>query len=79
MNIILPTTQELEPTIHTIVFFMTIGTTPAITFNSTLPIYYHNDFGLVAGKTYEVNALFNGNAWIIASVEIFIPTTNSGE
>ena len=64
--------------VQTIVFFMTIGTTPAITFSSALPIYYHDGFELEAGKTYEVNALFNGSAWIIASVEIVIPT-NEGE
>jgi hypothetical protein len=63
--------------VQTIVFFMTIGATPAITFSSALPIYYHDGFELEAGKTYEVNALFNGSAWVIASVEIVIPTTNN--
>lgn len=62
--------------VRTIVFYLTIGATPAITFSSAIPIYCHNGFQLEVGKTYEVNALFNGTAWIIASVEIVVQTNN---
>ena len=77
LEVTLPTITDTN-TVKTIILYLTIGTTPAITFSSALPIYYHDGFELEAGKTYEVNALFNGSAWIIASVEIVIPT-NEGE
>lgn len=70
-SIVLPTITDLTK-VATIVFFIGAGSTPAITFTSSHPIYYHDGFELEAGKTYEVNALFNGNAWVIASVEIII-------
>lgn len=71
MGVVLPVPIDVTK-VQTIVFFMTIGITPAITFSSDIPIYYHDGFELEAGKTYEVNALFNGSAWVIASVEIIV-------
>ena len=72
-------------TVRTVVIYLTAGTTPAITISSTAPsgsaapdVYYHNGFELEAGKTYEVNCLWNGASWIVAAVEIVIPT-NEGE
>jgi hypothetical protein len=60
--------------ISNIIFFIPTGTTPAITFSSTNTILYQNGFALEASKTYEINALWNGAAWVIAAVEIEIPT-----
>jgi hypothetical protein len=57
-----------------IIFFLPTGTTPAITFSSTNTILYQNGFALEASKTYEINALWTGAAWVIAAVEIEIPT-----
>ena len=75
MGVVLPVPIDVTK-VRTIVFFMTIGTTPTITFSSDIPIYYHDGFELAAGKTYEINALFNGSVWVIASVEIIVPTNN---
>lgn len=75
VGIALPVPADVTK-VRTIVFYLTTGTTPAITFSSAAPVYYHNGFELQAGKTYEVNALFNGVSWVIASVEIVIPTNN---
>lgn len=58
--------------VQTIVFYMTMDSAPAVTFTSEQPIYYHDGFELEAGKTYEVNALWNGAAWVVASVEIVV-------
>lgn len=71
MAITLPTITDLTK-VQSIVFFFTAGTTPAITFTSSHSIYYHDGFEIEAGSTYEVNALFNGSAWVIASVNIVI-------
>lgn len=84
LAVTLPAMTDLT-TVRTVVIYLTAGTTPAITISSTAvsggtapDVYYQDGFELEAGKTYEVNALFNGSAWIIASVEIIIPT-NEGE
>ena len=70
-DITLPTLTDVT-TVQTIVFYMTMGSAPAVTFTSEQPIYYHDGFELEAGKTYEVNALWNGSAWVVASVEIVV-------
>ena len=64
-------------TVRTIVLFLTGGTTPAITISSTAPsggsapdVYYQDGFEIESGKTYEINVLWNGSAWIVASVKI---------
>lgn len=69
MNITLPSPTDVTK-VRTIVFYLTTGATPAITFSSAIPIYCHDGFQLEAGNTYEINALFNGAAWIIANVKI---------
>lgn len=79
LAITLPAMTDLT-TVRTVVIYLTAGTTPAVTITSadSKNVYYHDGFELEAGKTYEVNALYNGSAWIIASVEIVVPT-NEGE
>lgn len=74
LAVTLPTISDAT-SVKSIVFYMTGGTTPAITFTSTHDVYYSNGFGIESGKTYEVNALYNGVAWVVASVEIV--TSNS--
>lgn len=61
--------------VNSIIFYLTGGTSPSIIFTSDSDVYYSNGFGIESGKTYEVNALYNGIAWVVASVEIV--TSNS--
>ena len=62
--------------ITSIVFAMTTGASPAVTFTAsaiggtTPPIYAQDGFAIEASTTYEVNAIFNGVAWIIAALKI---------
>lgn len=63
----------------TVVLYLTGGTTPAVTISSTAPtggsapaVRFSNGYAIESGKTYEVNCLWNGAAWIVASVEIEI-------
>lgn len=65
--------------IANVVLYLTGGTTPAVTIASTAPsggtapdVYYQDGFAIETGKTYEVNCLWNGAAWIVAAVEIVI-------
>ena len=64
-------------TVRTVVIYLTAGTTPAITISSadSKDVYYQDGFEIEAGNTYEINALFNGAAWIVAAVKI--NTSNS--
>lgn len=65
--------------IANVVLMLTGGTTPAVTIASTAPsggtapdVYYQDGFAIEAGKTYEVNCLYNGVAWVVAAVEITV-------
>lgn len=65
--------------IANVVLYLTGGTTPAVTIASTAPsggtapdVYYQDGFAIEAGKSYEVNCLWNGVAWVVAAVEIVI-------
>ena len=64
-------------TVRAVVVYLTGGTTPAVTISSTAPtggtapaVYEQDGFGIESGKTYEVNCLWNGAAWIVGSIEI---------
>ena len=61
-------------TVKTVVLYLTAGTTPAVTISAadSKEVLYQDGFGIEAGKTYEVNALYNGAAWVVASVEIIV-------
>lgn len=81
LAVTLPAMTDLT-TVRTVVLYLTGGTTPAVTISSTAPtggsapdVYYQDGYAIEAGKTYEVNCLWNGAAWIVASVEI--NTSNS--
>lgn len=58
--------------VRTVVLFLTAGSAPAVTFTAAdgRAVYYADGFEIEAGETYEINALFNGAAWVIASVTI---------
>lgn len=57
---------------QSVVFYMSTGSTPAVTFTSTHNVYYAYYFEIEPDSTYEVNALWNGAAWIVASVTIIV-------
>lgn len=64
-------------TVRTVVLMFRTDSVPAVTFSSTAPtggiapvILYQDGFEIAANKMYEVNCLWNGFTWIIASIEI---------
>ena len=71
LAITLPTMTD-NSVVKSVVFYMTAGSTPAVTFSSTHPVYYSDGFEIAADSTYEVNTLWNGAAWIVASVTIIV-------
>ena len=74
LAVTLPTMTDLT-TVRTVVIYLTAGTTPAVTIATadSKDVYYQDGFEIEAGETYEINALFNGAAWIVAAVKIVVP------
>lgn len=68
LDITLPTPTGSNA--QSVLFFMTTGASPAVTFTSTGNTIYKNDgFAIDATTTYEINALWNGGAWVINAVK----------
>lgn len=56
-----------------IIFSFTTGASPNVTFTSgSNTIKYSDGFEIAANTTYEVNALWNGIAWVLTSVTITV-------
>jgi hypothetical protein len=74
LAITLPTIAAGTTKVQTVTFYISAGSSPAVTFTSTHSIYYSDGFEIAASSTYEVSAAYNGIAWVVASVKIVIPT-----
>lgn len=57
---------------QTIVFYISTASTTNIDFTSTSTVYKSKGFTIDADSTYEINALWNGVAWVIGQMEIEI-------
>ena len=71
LGVTLPAMTDLT-TVRTVVVYLTAGSTPAVTISAadSKNVYYQDGFEIEEGSTYEINALFNGAAWIVAVVKI---------
>jgi hypothetical protein len=71
LAVTLPAMTDLT-TVRTVVIYLTAGTTPAITISAadSKDVCYQDGYEIKADNTYEINALFNGAAWIVAAVKI---------
>lgn len=74
LAITLPTIASGNTKVQTVTFYVSAGSSPAVTFTSTHSIYYSDGFEIAADSAYEVSAAYNGIAWVVASVKIVIPT-----
>ena len=74
LAITLPTIAAGTTTLQMVAFYISAGSSPAVTFTSTHSIYYSEGFEIAANTTYEVNAVYNGIAWVVTSVKIVIPS-----
>lgn len=68
-TITLPTMTDATKA-HTIGLYLTTGATPALTIAGTNLIKYDAAWTIAANTTYEVNALWNGVAWVLTLIEI---------
>lgn len=72
LSITLPSMTNVT-TIKTVTLFLTGGTAPDPQFASAdtgVNVYFADGFEVQSGSTYEISCLWNGAAWIVASVTI---------
>lgn len=61
------------------VFMFTTGSSPAVTFAgaSGINVIAQDGFSIEASTTYEINAIYNGVAWIVAAMKLSSTPINS--
>ena len=61
------------------VFMLTTGSTPAVTFAgaSGINVIAQDGFSIEASTTYEINAIYNGVAWVVAAMKLSSTPINS--
>ena len=72
LSITLPSMTNVT-TIKTVTLYLTGGTAPDPQFASVdtgVNVYFADGFEVQSGSTYEISCLWNGAAWIVASVTI---------
>ena len=74
LAITLPTIASGTTALQTVTFYIAAGSAPDVDFTSTHNVYKAKGFKIEANGTYEVSAAWNGIAWVVALVEIEIPT-----
>lgn len=67
LAITLPTMTDAAK-VHTIGIYLTTGATPAITISGTNTIKYDDTWAIDANATHEINALWNGTAWVLTLI-----------
>jgi len=70
LAVTLPSVSGTE--VKSIILHFTTSSSPSITFTSadSKTISYYANYAIAANKEYEVNVIYNGAKWIIASAEI---------
>lgn len=67
--ITLPTMTDATKA-HSIGLYFTTGATPAVTITGSNTIKYDSNWQIVANTTHEINALWNGAAWVLTVIHI---------
>lgn len=68
MVITLPTVTGTN--VESLEIYMTTTDAPNVTFTSNGSVQYFEDFVILPNAAYEINALWNGNAWVLGMNEI---------
>lgn len=58
--------------LSSIIFMLTTGASPSVTFTapSGVSVIAQDGFSIEASTTYEINAIFNGSVWVLASMKL---------
>ena len=70
-SIVLPEITDYNH-INGVIFFFATGANPSVTFttNDGSGVFANDGFSIEANTTYEINAIFNGFSWFLASIKI---------
>ena len=73
------TTPSDTTHITKVVFMLTTGSSPAVTFvgASGVNVIAQDGFAIEASTTYEINAIYNGVAWVVAAMKLSSTPINS--
>ena len=74
LAITLPTIAAGTTKVQAVTFYVSAGSTPAVTFTSTHTVIYPKDYKIEANGLYEVSAAWNGIGWIIGQLTLETPT-----
>lgn len=74
LAITLPTIAAGTTHVQTVTFYIAAGSTPIVTFTSTHPIIYPEDYTIEANGLYEIGAAWNGIGWALGLLTFEIPT-----
>jgi hypothetical protein len=74
LAITLPTIAAGTTKVQTVTFYISAGSSPAVTFTSTHTVIYPKDYKIEANGLYEIGAAWNGIGWIIGQLTLEIPT-----
>lgn len=55
---------------QSILFYLETGTNPNVTFSSSNPIIYTENFEIEGSSVYEVSALWNGIKWVVGLLKL---------
>ena len=71
MAVTLPVVQDTAH-LSSVILYLTTDTTTALTFTSAdgSTIYHSDSYNIEASTTYEINAMYNGTAWVIMAQKI---------
>ena len=70
LAVILPAITNTT-TIQGCMFYLTTSSTISLTFTGGGTVRYHDGYEIKENSTYEINAIWNGAVWVIASIKIF--------
>ena len=75
LAITLPTIVAGTTKVQTVTFFVSAGSTPAVTWTSTHTIIFADGFQIEANGIYEISAAWNGIGWIVGMLKLVAPSS----
>ena len=75
LAITLPTIASGTTKVQTVTFYISAGSTPGVTWDSTHTIIFADGFQIDANGLYEISAAWNGIGWIVGMLKLVAPSS----
>jgi hypothetical protein len=75
LAITLPTIASGTTTLQTVTFYISAGSSPGVTWNSTHTIIFSDGFLIEANGLYEIGAAWNGIGWFVGMIKFVAPSS----